>query len=189
MSRREFAKSDDGALQLRGRDRFFPQHASRAVAPTDAQLHPAARNQIESRKKTRGNRKVAHRWISHAWPQPHLPRRVRHQSKQRIGLFPQYVGVKNPAILESRFFRLPSQRDDTLHGNIRFEGDAELHAFLFSSVAAFSASKTTPPVCRIEYITLLLVPTGLWQHRGLANGVRPHHYRRHRGHGRGHLSG
>src|SRR5882724_2157433 len=59
--------------------------------------------------------------------------------------------------------------------------------FMLFSFAALR--KTRPSVCRIEYITLLPALAGLSQHRGLANGVRHHHYRRHRGHGCGHLSG
>ena len=64
---------------------------------------------------------------------------ARHERHQREWLFPNDVRIEDPAVFKAGVFRLAREADNALHGNIRLEGDGELHGSLPDAMKAASS--------------------------------------------------
>src|SRR5207302_8857250 len=71
---------------------------------------------------------VAHRRIGNAGAEMQFAGIGRHEREQRVRILPQNVGVENPTILESKLLGLTCKSENAVHGQIRFQGEAELHS-------------------------------------------------------------
>ena len=135
--------SDDRLLQRRHRRGRLAQHAPRAVAAPDAQVHAAAGDLVEDRQRRGGHARLARRRVRDARPQAHRRGGLGHQRQQRIGVAPQDVRVEQPAVREA--------------GRLRLAGEARVRSMVWSglmvkpkSMAREGTPQALPPAMRMR---------------------------------------
>src|SRR5712664_4869055 len=112
---------------------FFAEHAAGAVATADAQLHTPLRGEIESGEETGGNGDIADGGVGDASPQAHFFCVGGHEREERKRLLPDDVGIENPAEGKAARFGVAGEAQDAIDGDVRFDGDAEVHENFSSS--------------------------------------------------------
>src|SRR5882724_10326988 len=123
----QVAEDADEFLEVFECGGFFPQHAAGAVAAPDAQFHAPLRGQIEGGEQAGGNGDIAHRRVCDASTQAHFFRIGGHERQERKRFLPDHVGIEDPAEGESGDFGLACKIQNPADGDIRFDGDAEVH--------------------------------------------------------------
>jgi len=126
----EIAKDSDEVLERVERGGLFAEDATRAVAAADAELHAAARGEIERGEKAGGNGDVADGGIGDAGAEFQVLRVRGHEGEEREGFFPDDVRVEDPGVGEAGGFGLAGEREDAVDGDVGFDGDGEVHGGL-----------------------------------------------------------
>jgi len=124
----QVAEDADEFLEILKRGRFLAEDAAGAVAAANTEFHASMGNEIEGGEKAGGYSHVTHGRVGDAGAQAHLLGIGSHESKEREWLFPDDVGIKNPAEGKAGGFRLACEAQDSVYRNVRLDGDAEVHA-------------------------------------------------------------
>src|SRR5438128_212154 len=86
--------------------------ASWMIAPTDAEVHPAAGKLLQHRQHARCDRWLAGGWVRHAGAEAHPFAVLRHEGEEHVRLLPQHVAVEEPAVTEAGRLGEPRERRD-----------------------------------------------------------------------------
>ena len=126
----EIAEDADEFFERFERGGLFAKNAAGTVAAADAQLHTAVRSEIQRGEEAGGDGDIADGGISDASAEMHVFGVGGHQGEKGKRVFPEDVRVENPAVGEAGSFGLLREAEDTVDGDVRFDGDAEVHGML-----------------------------------------------------------
>src|SRR5712664_927753 len=129
---------------------FFAEHAAGAVAAADAKFHASLRGEIESGEQAGRDGDIAHCGVRDASPQAHFFCVGGHEREERKRLLPDDVGIEDPAEGKTASFGLASEAQDAVDGDVRFDGDAEVHGKCSSSVGRLGHREDTVHQGEIE---------------------------------------
>src|SRR6266446_5391594 len=126
----QIAKDADEFGEIFKRGGFLAEDAAGTVTAADAKFHASLRSKIESGEEAGGDGDVAHGGVGNASAEAHFFGVRGHQGEQREGLFPDDVGIENPAEREAGGFGPAGEVQDSVNGEVWFNGDAEVHGKL-----------------------------------------------------------
>src|SRR6267143_1458347 len=130
----QVAEDADKFLEIFESRGFFAEHAAGTVAAADAQFHAPARGQVEGGEQAGRNGDVANSGVCDAGTQAHFFRVGGHEREERKRLLPDHVGIENPAEGKAGAFGLAGEAENAIDGDVRFNGDTEIHGNRSSSV-------------------------------------------------------
>src|SRR5437016_9372890 len=91
------------------------------------EFHAAVGGQVEGGEQARGNGDVTDGGIGDAGAEANGSRAGGHQREKWERIFPDNVGIEHPGVGEAGGFGLLRQTQDAVNGDVRFDGDAEVH--------------------------------------------------------------
>src|SRR5712692_3822210 len=130
----QVAEDANEFLEIFERGGFFAEDATGAVAAADAQFHAAVGGEIQRGEEAGGDGDIAHCRIGDTGTKAHFFGVGGHEGEERERLFPDDMGVEDPAEGKARGLGVARKAQDSVNGNVRFDGDAEVHGKWSSSI-------------------------------------------------------
>src|SRR2546427_3171027 len=130
----QVAEDTDEFLEVFERSGFLAEDAAGAVATADAKFHATVGSEIERGEEAGGDGDIAYGGVGDAGAEAHFFGVGGHEGEERKRLFPDDVGIENPAEGEAGRFGVAGEAEDAVDRNVRLDGDAEVHGKLSSSV-------------------------------------------------------
>src|SRR6266851_452358 len=146
----QVAEDADEFLEVFERGGLFAEDASGTVSAADTEFHAAVRGKIQSGEKAGGDGHIADSGVGDASAEAHFLGVGGHQGEQRKRLLPDDVGIENPAEGEAGGFGLAGEAQDSINGDVGFDGDAEVHGKLSSSVRRLGNRCNPVHQCEVE---------------------------------------
>src|SRR6266436_2051239 len=123
----QIAKDADEFGEIFKRGGFLAEDAAGTVTAADAKFHAAVGGKIQSGEEAGGDGDIADGRICDASAEAHFFGVGGHEGEERKGLFPDDVGIEDPAEGKAARFGVAGEAQDAVDGNVWFDGDAEVH--------------------------------------------------------------
>src|SRR5712692_431310 len=130
----QVAEDADEFLEIFERGGFFAEDAAGAVAAADAEFHAAVGGEIQRGEEAGGDGDIAYGGVGDTGTKAHFFGVGGHEGEERERLFPDDMGVEDPAEGKARGLGVARKAQDSVNGNVRFDGDAEVHGKWSSSI-------------------------------------------------------